>query len=130
MRARVLQMVGKSIERAKRKDQSRNISRADRSNKAGGAFGNQMISQDSSINAGYSASFAGSMDDRPKKVDKNLSQFVTKMMPETVMEKPLTQEEIDQIPGIREKLGKQPGEPIFQRELFKLIVSRAMQKKD
>lgn len=89
-----------------------------------------MISQDSSINAGYSASFAGSMDGRPKKVDKNLGQFVTKMMPETVMEKPLTQEEIDEIPGIRQKLGKQPGEPIFQRELFKLIVSRAMQKKD
>ena len=106
-----MQMVGKSIERAKRKDLSR-VSRAGRSEKPAG-FGNQMISQDSSINAGYSASFAGSMDDRAKKVDKNLSQFVMKSVPETLMEKPLTPEEIDQIPGIREQLGKKPGEPIF-----------------
>ena len=44
------------------------------------------------------------------------------------MDKPLTSEEIEQIPGIREQLGKQPGEPIYQRELFRLLVTKAMQK--
>ena len=90
------------------------------------AFGNnQLVSQDSSINEGYQF---GSQDKPKYRNQKSLSQFVMKSVPETLMEKPLTPEDIDQIPGIREQLGKKPSEPIYQRELFKLLVKRAMDK--
>lgn len=57
-----------------------------------------------------------------------LSQFVMRQMQQQQFDKKLTEAEIAGIPGIRENLGKQPGEPVYQREVFQLMMNRGGQK--
>ena len=50
-------------------------------------------------------------------------------MPESQMDRQLTEEELATMPEIVNQLNKAEGEPVYQREIFQLLVSKAMGEK-